>query len=62
MAGPSPDGGIEIRNHFNPPLAGTMVERFHCPEPDILQVDTVLHVPEQGPPLSYRQIYRKRGN
>lgn len=60
MAAPAPDGGVQIRNRFNRPLAGTMVERLHCPELDVLQVDTVVHVPERGAPLIYRQIYRKK--
>ncbi len=54
------DGGVEIKHRFpSGDLHGTMVERFYCPQPNELRVDTFLEVPARGPGISYRQIYRK---
>ena len=53
-------GGMEVRNRFGPPLQGTMRERMYCPSANVLYVDTLMDVPERGPPLQYRQVYRRR--
>lgn len=60
LARPAVDGGIEIKHRFGPVFEGTMQERFYCPQPDMLMVDTIVDVPERGPAVRYRQIYLKK--
>lgn len=57
---PCAGGGIIIHHRFGPVMAGTMEERFFCPNHDTLNVITTLDVPSRGPPLTYTQVYRKK--
>lgn len=57
---PCPGGGVTVHHRFGPVMAGTMEERFYCPDPTTLNVVTTLDVPSRGPPITYTQIYRKK--
>jgi hypothetical protein len=51
-------GGVRVRNRWNEPHAGTLDERFYCPEPGVMHVDAVMVVGERR--VEYRQIYRRK--
>lgn len=54
-------GGVEIDHTFGGSHPGEMHERFYCPQPDILHVDTSVTLTGKGT-VAYRQVYRKKGS